>query len=80
MTSIQAAMLPSCTVPCMVSMAPMSLYLSNALKFYEEKKQRLAQEQLVFVCLKLSLSVEMNETLSPFECQSVVQTLSVVTN
>ena len=36
-TSIQAGMLPSCTVPQMVSMAPMASYLLNTLKISKIK-------------------------------------------
>ena len=36
-TSIQAGMLPSCTVPKIVSMAPIVSYLCITLKFYERK-------------------------------------------
>ena len=41
--------------------------LSEEPNPFWKKRQLLAQEQEIFVCLKLLLSVEMNETLSPFE-------------
>ena len=60
-TSIQVGMLPS-TAP----MATLALYLHNTLKFSDKKRQLLAQEQGIFVCFKMLLSVEINKTLSPF--------------
>jgi len=51
----------------MAPMATMAFYLHNSLKKFDEKRQLLAQEQGVFVYFLMLLSVEMIETLSPFE-------------
>ena len=44
----------------------LGLVFTQYSEIFSLQRQLLAQEQGIFVCFKMLLSVEMNETLSPF--------------